>query len=276
MKEYIEQMGILKLFILFTAISLLFFCGVGIVFGGNLRSASDNGINLTIWDSVDDQSIIANQTVFFYANYTINTTHIDNAVCYIYFLGGGSAFMERRFDSQSGHFYSRTFPENGSYIYNISCNIIAQTEISLQNGTDNDTGAKKESPSDILKKQDFWNSKGLMYIIIYIVVITSVFIPLFIKVRHHAKTYKHHETQEDGTQKTRDMQTSTTQTQQEHTQKPKDLQTSTTETRQDTFASLHEYIKKSKAAGYRDEQIKENLLKAGWQETTVDDVIKRY
>ena len=85
--------------------------------------------NLTIWDSTDaeggSQTIMANENISFFANYTlsdgtiINESNEHNGSCWINFDGGGYVLMNF---TGSTYNYTRQFTTSGDYLFGVICN----------------------------------------------------------------------------------------------------------------------------------------------------------
>lgn len=90
-------------------------------------TASLRPASLAIWDDTDTVAKYPNDQVYFYANYTMsNGTIIDgNGTCRVSFniSGGWTAWANMTYNGTlQPYHYNRSFPENGTFDFNVSCN----------------------------------------------------------------------------------------------------------------------------------------------------------
>ena len=101
--------------------------------------------NLTIYDDSDSETVYANNSIIFYANYSNSTTgiSIDNATteCNISFNITPNGPYQMTYDASSGLWeYNRTVVSKGNYSWNVSCvntagydNLTAEDNVTVQN-----------------------------------------------------------------------------------------------------------------------------------------------
>jgi PGF-pre-PGF domain-containing protein len=85
-----------------------------------IPESSNQSTSLSIFSSANFTTVYANQTIWFYANYTNNSVFISGATCNITFNDTASSWIMSQ--SSSLYNFSRNFTSAGIYRWNVSCN----------------------------------------------------------------------------------------------------------------------------------------------------------
>lgn len=125
-----------KVFVVFFGSLFLIVFAVFFILGrfsmtGNVGYTSLGDVNLTVADSIDEDTAYPNETVYFVANYTNDSVFVNGASCNISFADGNNLSMSEN-NTYQYYIYNRTFDLKGNWMYNVTCSADGLVKLEAQ------------------------------------------------------------------------------------------------------------------------------------------------